>query len=503
MEESVLFGGTEMENSLAKAMAQKATEKMTENGDKSFSTTKSACLDLFALGGSLRTRSKEDILDLWNDAEAEDPLTAYKILFFIRSVREGYGERRTFRTIWNSLDPCLQSDLSYLVGEVGRWDDLEESIYKNPMVALDVKGQLEDEYEALKKEGKSPSLLAKWLPCGKGNKTARVRTRKMAQCLGFTEEEYRHMVVSLRKELDLVESKMVNKEWSKIDYSKLPSLAGHKYTKAFHRNDGERYSAFLEDVKNGTAKINTSVLTPMEVLAKANRGGLEAETAEVEWKSLPDFLGNNSGLAMIDTSSSMTWCEVSKGVTPLIAASAMGIYFAERNKGPFKNLFMTFSQHPDFIDISKEKTLRRKFNKISNSCWGSTTNLRAAFSAILKLALDNGVPQEDMPRTLYIFSDMEFDAGTKADESTFEFAKKEFQKYGYQLPNVVFWNLCARNNTFPVQKNEMGVSLVSGYSPRIFKRAMDEANPEQYMEKTLAEFPYSKEIEILVRPYLK
>ena len=79
-----------MENRLAGAMAQEATVKMTENGDKAYSTTRSACLDLFALGGSLRSRSDDDILHLWEKAEAEDPVTAYKLLFLIRSIKEGY-----------------------------------------------------------------------------------------------------------------------------------------------------------------------------------------------------------------------------------------------------------------------------------------------------------------------------------------------------------------------------------------------------------------------------
>lgn len=491
-----------MENKLVEAMAQVATEKLTENGDKSYSTTKSACLDLFALGGSLRSRSEDDILHLWREAEAEDPVTAYKILFFIRSIREGYGERRAFRIIWSSLPEKTQLAFLSLVPETGRFDDLEESVLRSKEIAKIIRCILEIEYQGLK-EGKSPSLLAKWLPCGKGNKTRRERTKRMAKALGYSEKEYRKRVVALRKSLNLVESKMVENRWSEIDYSKLPSLAGHKYSKAFRRHDENRYSAYLSDVLSGKAKMNAGVLTPADVLYKLTKG--ETEASEAEWKSLPDFTSGRSCLAMVDTSGSM-YASISgkSGLTAIIASSAMGIYFAERNKGPFKGLFMTFSSNPSFVDISNEKTLADMLYKVEKADWGGSTNLYKAFRAILRLAVESKCSQADMPETLYILSDMEFDSCCKdSDKSTYEKAKEEFEKAGYTLPNVVFWNLNARNDTLPVQRNEIGVGLVSGYSPRIFKYAMEkDFDPEKLMKEILESFSISAGVESLYRKYL-
>ena len=83
--------------------------------------------------------------------------------------------------------------------------------------------------------------------------------------------------------------------------------------------------------------------------------------------------------------------------------------------------------------------------------------------------MKNNVPQAEMPSTLYIISDMEFDCCAEgADITNFEFAKKIFAEAGYQLPRVVFWNVQSRNQQQPVTQNEQGVALVSGCSPRIF-----------------------------------
>ena len=493
-----------MENRLAGAMAQEATVKMTENGDKAYSTTRSACLDLFALGGSLRSRSDNDILHLWEKAEAEDPITAYKLLFLIRSIKEGYGERRTFRVIWNSLDSKKQNALNYFVSKTGRFDDLEQSILTNPSIAKVIRENLEYEYHTLD-EG-HPSLIAKWLPCGRGNATAKSRTRRMAKALGYTtEKEYRKVVTGIRKHLNLVESLMVQNRWSEIDYSKIPSIARHKYVKAFYRHDNERFSKFIEDsLKDKENKVmKVENLTPTDILCKVVNDPSYKKAGEAEWRNLPDFTGGHSGIALIDTSGSMSWSTLGNNsrATPLIASSAMGIYFAERNKGPFKNLFLTFSSNPSFVDISKETTLERKFSLIANTEWNGSTNLSGAFDAILDLAKRNGCNQEELPETLYIFSDMEFDrCCLGAGDSSFERAKKAYEKEGYRLPNVVFWNLCARNDTLPVQKDEQGVALVSGYSPRIFKMIMKgEFNPETVMEEALNNFSLSQQIETALK----
>lgn len=260
---------------------------VTENGDPTFISSGTNCLDLFALGGSMRSFKDSDILDHWNRAYQENPLLALKLLFLIRSPREGHGERRVFRVIWNSLDTRIKQTFWSLVPEVGRYDDLQETILTDPYIAQQIKMQLisESSFES------KTTLLAKWLPCGRGNKTAKEETKKMAKALGFAEKEYRKIITTLRKNLNLTETYMCTQQWDAIKYESVPSQAMRRYSIAFTRNDTQRFGEYLKDVQEGKKKINTSVSLPHEIVHDLllNRGLTDTEAYEVLWKSLPDY----------------------------------------------------------------------------------------------------------------------------------------------------------------------------------------------------------------------
>ena len=103
------------------------------------------------------------------------------------------------------------------------------------------------------------------------------------------------------------------------------------------------------------------------------------------------------------------------------------------------------------------------FNEVAN------TNIKKVFELILDTAKKNSVPQDEMPEKLYIISDMEFDWCAVGSELTnFEYAKKLYESAGYKLPEIVFWNVDSRNTHQPVTRNEQGVALVSGCTPRLF-----------------------------------
>jgi len=146
----------------------------------------------------------------------------------------------------------------------------------------------------------------------------------------------------------------------------------------------------------------------------------------------------------------------------------MGIYFAERNTGIFHNHFITFSETPQLVEIKGKDILDKvrychDFNEVAN------TNLYKVFELILRTATKHRVPQEEMPATLYIISDMEFDSCMKgAGLTNFKAAKKLFAAHGYTPPKVVFWNVASRNRHQPVKQNEQGVALVSGCTPKTF-----------------------------------
>ena len=154
--------------------------------------------------------------------------------------------------------------------------------------------------------------------------------------------------------------------------------------------------------------------------------------------------------------------------TPPAVALSLGLYFAERNKGAFKNHFIEFSARPQLIEI-KGDTFAEKLRYVASFNEIANTNLEAVFNVILETAAKNKVSQEELPSKLIIISDMEFDMCMEnASATVFENAKAKFARFGYELPQVIFWNAASRNRHQPVRMNEAGVALVSGVTPRIF-----------------------------------
>lgn len=94
---------------------------------------------------------------------------------------------------------------------------------------------------------------------------------------------------------------------------------------------------------------------------------------------------------------------------------------------------------------------------------------------MLRVAENNRVAQKELPAKLIIISDMEFDRCVgNASLTNFENAKAKYAAYGYKLPEVVFWNVASINCQQPVKKNEQGVCLVSGVTPRLFSMVAGE-----------------------------
>lgn len=467
-------------------MKTKANKTYTENGAAAYRITASDCLDLFARIGAMRNAGEKDIVDCFARAYIEDPDLAMKILFYARDVRGGLGERRVFRVIMNWLAGFNKGSVTKnieQIAEYGRFDDVVELMDTDckDSAAAFIRKQLFADLAALDKEG-SVSLLAKWLPSVNASNADTVRKAKaVAGALDMTDAQYRKALTKLRAQIKLIENNLREKDYT-FDYSKQPSKAMFKYRQAFIRNDNERYMEFLGKVEKGEAKINTKTLMPYDIIAPIVkedylnlfvRGrGASIEISEslrtamnTSWNALEDFADNRNALAVIDSSGSMYW-----GGTPLPEAVAisLGIYFAERNKGSFRNHFITFSEAPQLVEIKGrdivDKTLYcESFNEIGN------TDIQKVFELLLDVAVENKLPQEELPETLYIISDMEFDCCVAgADITNFEYARQQFARYGYKLPQVVFWNVQSRNAQVPVTMNEQGVVLVSGCTPRLF-----------------------------------
>lgn len=446
----------------------------TENGAAAYESTMSDCLDLFATIGAIRRESEQEIIDRFARAFAENADIAMKILFFGRDVRGGLGERRVFRVIVNWLadyEPEAVRKNIALIPEYGRYDDLIALLGTScEKEALEfIRAQLKKDMAA----DTEVSLLAKWLPSVNASNRETVRQGKhIAEFLGMTEKQYRKTLTGLREKLQILENKLRERDYS-FDYAKQPSKAMFQYRRAFARNDGERYRQFLEQVKNGAAAMHTGTLLPYEVITpcfegwSANRRLSESErrAMDVTWNALEDFGTDENVIVVVDGSGSMYGY---RDPVPEAVALSLGIYFAERNRGAFHNHFITFSANPKLVEIKGRDIAERVrycagFNEVAN------TNLRGVFELLLKTAVKHRVPQEDMPKRLYIVSDMEFDSCMEhADVTNFAYARRIFENSGYQLPEVIFWNVASRNKQQPVTKNEQGVALVSGCTPRLF-----------------------------------
>ena len=178
---------------------------------------------------------------------------------------------------------------------------------------------------------------------------------------------------------------------------------------------------------------------------------------------------------------------------PAAVALSLGLYFAEHNTGTFKNHFIEFSSRPQLIEV-KGDTFADRLRYVASFNEVADTNLEAVFDLILSAAVRNKVSQEELPATLYLISDMEFNCCVRnADKTNFENAKAKFEAHGYQLPRVVFWNVQSRNQQQPVTQNEQGVALVSGCTPRIFSMIQSGIlSPLGYMLDILGAERYAK-----------
>lgn len=478
-------------------LKKEANKTKTLNGATTYISSGKYCLDLFASIGASRNLDEKEIVKRFHRAFCEDKNLAMKILFYARDIRGGLGERKVFRTIIRNLPrtsrSALVKNIQY-IPEYGRYDDLLEIMdtsCKKEVVTF-IKEQLQKDIANI--ETDEVSLLAKWLPSINATNIQTVKLgKRLAQCLNMSEKEYRQTLSKLRAKIKIIENNLREKDYS-FDYSKQPSKAMFKYKKAFIRNDKERYEEFLNKVQSGAVKMNTGTLYPYDIVRSIIHGGElsdeEKKSLDVTWKALPNYTKDENALVVVDGSGSMYW---GGNPQPAEVAQSLAVYFAERNTGLFKNHFITFSENPRLVEIKGDDI----YNKIRfcigfNEC--ANTNIQKVFKLILKTATKNKLSQKDMPETIYIISDMEFDSCTvDADLTNFEYIKKKFYEKGYKLPRLVFWNVNSWQQQVPVKENEQGVVLVSGCTPKIFEMVMDgETSPYKFMLDTINTERYEK-----------
>ena len=467
---------------------------LTTNGAVGYATSGKKLLDLNFSVTSLRKQSEQEIINKFMDAYYENPVLAMRWLFYARDCRQGIGERRLFRVVMKHLadvKPDMVRSVLKLVSEFGRWDDLLcllDGDVKDDVLAV-IKKQLDEDKKNMS-NSEPTSLLSKWAPSLNASSQETKRYAAIiCKYLSMTPRQYRQMLSKMRRYIDVVERKMSAKQWSEINYEAVPSRANLIYNDAFLRNDEERRREYLDALSKGKAKINASVLFPDDIVHKYDTYGRNVraldETLEGLWKALPTLITENT-LVVRDGSGSMMG-------KPMDVSTAMALYMAERSTGEFHNQFITFGAKPKLISLDGMDTLREKLLKTYRETDCSNTNIKAVFDLILRTAVNNKMSQEDMPKNIVVISDMQFD-GVRFNftEPLLKTISNEYAKYGYLMPRLIFWNVNEyHSNVVPIQQNELGVVLMSGYSQNLVKMVMSgETDPYECLVKQLNDKRY-------------
>lgn len=488
-----------MSNLFMKELQKWGNLTETENGAVAVKSTLDSIVDLFGTIGSMRENNyhkpasvNKELLPMFAKAMQENKELAIKTLFYARDCRGGMGEKEVFKTVMLALLK-IETEESYLlfknnmanIVEFGSWKDLLDIFNRtlNSQAKIDIVGYIYDTIHTdikLMNEGKTPSLLAKWLPTiNSKSKHTKLKAKKLLTLMPKLDFDYRNYCVQARKMLKVVERNIAQGTFNEINYSAVPSRCMLFNRNLFMGKDYEHFNKYLDNLEKGKTKINSSVLYPSDITGKYLdmnidwRFNVKIDTVlEEQWKALPNYMDKPlNALCVVDTSGSMQG-------TPMNVATVLGIYIAERNPSEaYRNKCLEFSHIVKFVDFSKAKTLNDKLG-----CYGyeaADTDIEKVFDVILELAIANNLKQEDIPTHLIILSDMQFNSatGTYKDfdrkfKTLMEKIRDKYNKKGYKVPEIIYWNLNVRQPNFPEIAKD-GVCYVSGYSPAIMKAVLN------------------------------
>ena len=498
----------------------------TENGANCYDSLDNPLVELFFK--TLRGCSKENMIIYLEKAWNYDKLKTLKIIYQTRDCRGGKGEREQFinQVMWlrenhkstydlnikKMIDYGCYVDLLKICSELktegsskseqhlAKPKVLEERKAKTPQMkgiidkaqiikAHEYTAEITDELEILKNQleqdliavknvdpkAKKPviSLAGKWAPTERThfdhNTNGRLAQRLAQLMFPYSltpNKDYRLMITKLRNHLKVVETLMCAGEWDKIDYEKVPSRTMMLNRAAFKKHDEERFGEYLKKLAQGKAKVNAKGVQIHELTQRlmTDRDQVLESQIDTIISKLKESGDLGKCIAISDVSGSMS------GI-PIQVSIALGLVVSELAHPAFRNHLLTFSENPEWHKVVG-RTYYDKLQSISNMNWGGSTNFESVFELILSRAVANKVPQEEMPTTLFVFSDMQFnEACSKPSYGTlFETYKIKFQENGYNMPQIVFWNLRADTVGFPIASaNEPNVAMISGFSSDLLK----------------------------------
>ena len=459
-----------------------------------------------------------------SEAATENIVDTFLIAFNIRDCRGGKGERDLGRKalIWLFINyPSQFMKIAHLITEYGRADDILQffpsvldlksidyvrdnyvSVIPDDTHLLNLQNLQTDivqifanklfEDRNLMLQGKPCTITAKWSPTEGDSLDRKSGVYKtLASHMKISPRDLRKLYITpLRSYINIVERFMCSKEWYEIDYNKVPSCAMKRLKKAFKKHDEDRFNewqaSLSKDDKN-VAKVNAKQIFPHELIREIRTSYHADRVCEAQWKILEDECLNlgtlNDSIVVVDTSSSMH----SPNYLPIDVAVALGLLISNCTKGVFRNHVITFNTTPEFVRITDDSLFNR-WHQLSNIPWGGSTNLEGTFRMILHRAKIGRLLPEDMPKRLWIISDMQFNEISGGSPLTnFQAIDKMYAEYDYIRPQIIFWNVNGSSHDFPVTSGENGTALISGFSPSIMKSILNgsDISPFTVLRETL------------------
>lgn len=418
------FNNTELENIFS--------QKFTENGDISWTTTGNRLLDILFMSEYFTKNLHEVQI---GDSDIEKLFS-----MFIRDPRLGLGRRDLGRKLMNISGCSIEQ-----IVKAGRVDDLFHTKDEMKFEVLDwMKNEIVNGNE----------LVKKWMP--RYSSKQLMLARMIAKYYGMNKQQYGHFV-----KCNTVENTMSRKKFKDVNYEHVPSLAAVKYAKAFMRNDGERYQQYLNDVKAGTKKLHVSTTNVYDIYR--NRQSIDADLFYSKIEKI-----NINCLPIIDVSGSM-YSEDAIG-----KALSIGKYLSDCSSY-CKGQFVTFSQRPQLVK-QLNSTYNNVIDMIAKADWGDNTDLGAVMRLLERL-------QNQFPEYLIILSDMEFDYGSNQSK---ESLMEDWRARGINT-KIVWWNFNGRSKTCPEQDKD-GNIFMSGYSPMLLKFLETSFDSQAFLRKLLEEY---------------
>jgi hypothetical protein len=459
-------------------------------------------------------RGLPDVNQYMSDSDKESIVDTFLLAFHIRDCRGGKGEREIGRRclIWLFIKhPDLFSKVINLIPEYGRWDDLLQffpgvidlSTYfpenDNNIVIINtlqkkivylMSSKLKEDY-SLMLAGKKCSLAAKWAPSeGDSNDKKSGVFKTLASAMNVSHRSLRkNYLTPLRSYIKIVECYMCDSKWSDIDYNNVPSCAMLRLKNSFEKHDEIRFQEWRDSLALNdptVSKVNANQLQPHQLIKEIRCKQHSDAVCEAQWKNIEDECKKNGALdndlVVVDTSQSME----DPNYLPLDVACAMGLLISKCSSGKFNNHVMSFNTEPKF-HIIKDGSIQERYKQLSSIDWGGTTNILATFELILNRGKTFGLTQEDMPKRIWIISDMMFNSLMCKCQSHFDAIEKMYTDSGYTRPQIIFWNVNSSSD-LPVSVDENGTAMISGFSPSIMKYILQDDidfTPVGIMRKTL------------------